>query len=80
MTMRKPDFGSMVLIIAFAIVITVVVYLAAVNVINTFVVGSTSVPLYSRPTWPDPTPVPTTESTEETEVTEETLGDEDAEE
>lgn len=64
---KKPDFGSMVLVIAFAIIITVVLYLAVVNIIDSYVSGSANATLYSRPTWPDPTPVPTTETAEETE-------------
>ena len=68
---KKPDFGSMVLIVAFAIIITVIIYMSAVHVIDSFIVGTTTASLYSKPTWPDPTPVPTTESTEETEETSE---------
>lgn len=77
---KKPDFGSMILVIAFVIIITVVLYLAIVNIIDSYISGSADATLYSRPTWPDPTPVPTTEAAEETEVTEEPEEDEETEE
>ena len=74
------DFGSACLIIVLVVLIVIIVYTAGSNTLVRIDNDVANASMYSKPTWPDPTPVPTTESTEETEATEETLGDEDAEE
>lgn len=76
--MRKLDFGSMLLVLVFAIAISIVAYLAWINLSNSFTAKASDVFWYAKPTWPDPTPKPTPKPAEETiEETEEELDSEE---
>ena len=78
--MRKPDFGSMLIVLIFAIAIAAIIYLAGINMMNSLANKDTGEVWYSKPTWPDPTPKPTPKPTEETtETSEEAEDDEDYE-
>lgn len=82
--MRKPDFGSMLIVLIFAIAIAAIIYFAGINMMNSLANKDTGEVWYSKPTWPDPTPKPTPKPTEETteptEETEEDTEDEESEE
>lgn len=78
--MRKPDFGSMLLILLFAIVIIIVIYFAGIRTQHSFIDKNVNTVWYSKPTWFEPTSTPTPKPTEPTEETEEYVEDEESEE
>lgn len=73
---NKFDFGSILIVFIFVIIILLIVYFAGINISNSWVNKTTEDVWYSKPTWSDPTPKPTpkpTEITEETKESEEDL-------
>jgi len=80
--MRKPDLGSILLVVVFIVAIAVITYLAWINLSTSFASNTSDVLWYSQPTWSNPAPTPTPKPTEPTEETEESAedSDEDSEE
>lgn len=74
------DFGSACLIVILIVLIIIIIYTAGSNTLVRISNDVTNASMYSKPTWPDPTPVPTTESVEETEETEDEEEEADYEE
>ena len=66
--MPKIDFGSIILSLACAVLITIVFILAITNIVNCYVTNSAEASMYSRPSWYETTM--TTEETIESEVEE----------